>query len=64
MKPKSLVRKRNIPRQRNTWTPDIAFTTVDLPCATWPIVPVRMQCYTSISSYRWKRSLHNLCCTV
>lgn len=22
-----------------TWTPDIAFTTVDFPWATWPIVP-------------------------
>lgn len=21
------------------WTPDIAFTTVDFPWATWPIVP-------------------------
>ena len=26
--------------KRTVWTPEIALTTVDLPCATWPIVPV------------------------
>lgn len=25
---------------RTVCTPEIAFTTVDLPCATWPIVPI------------------------
>ena len=24
---------------RTVCTPEMAFTTVDLPCATWPIVP-------------------------
>lgn len=28
-------------RGKDTWTPDIAFTTVDLPCATRPMVPAK-----------------------
>jgi len=25
--------------KRTVWTPEMALTTVDLPCATWPMVP-------------------------
>lgn len=26
--------------KRTVITPEMAFTTVDFPCATWPIVPI------------------------
>lgn len=28
--------------KRTVWTPEIAFTTVDFPCATCPMVPMLM----------------------
>ncbi len=32
---------------RRTCTPDKAFTTVDFPCATWPIVPENFKCLSN-----------------
>lgn len=31
------------------WTPEIALTKVDLPCATWPIVPILIVAYLEIT---------------
>lgn len=28
--------------KRTVWTPEMALTTVDLPWATWPMVPINM----------------------
>lgn len=36
--------------KRTVWTPEIAFTTVDLPCATCPIVPMLMVACREITS--------------
>lgn len=36
--------------KRTVCTPEIAFTTVDLPCATWPIVPMLMVAWREITS--------------
>lgn len=36
--------------KRTVWTPEIAFTTVDLPCATWPIVPMLIVACREITS--------------
>ena len=36
--------------RRHTCTPDMAFTTVDLPCATWPMVPILMVACRLITS--------------
>ena len=36
--------------KRTVCTPEIAFTTVDLPCATWPIVPMLIVACREITS--------------
>lgn len=36
--------------KRTVCTPEMAFTTVDLPCATWPIVPMLMVAWREITS--------------
>lgn len=36
--------------KRTVCTPDMAFTTVDLPWATWPIVPMLMVACREITS--------------
>lgn len=36
--------------KRTVWTPEIALTTVDLPWATWPMVPMLMVAWCSMTS--------------
>lgn len=36
--------------KRTVCTPEMALTTVDLPCATWPIVPILMVACREITS--------------
>ena len=49
--------------KRTVWTPEIAFTTVDLPWATWPIVPDKKNDKFKIMLCRWKREhLQNVLC--
>ena len=38
-----------------TWTPEIAFTTVDLPWATWPIVPIFIHLLDLLASKRLRK---------
>jgi hypothetical protein len=35
-------KRENLTGNHTVCTPEIAFTTVDLPCATWPMVPMLM----------------------
>src|ERR1700733_6874015 len=39
--------------KRIVWTPEMALTTVDFPCATWPIVPIFI--VACLSSQQGKR---------
>ena len=45
--------------KRTVCTPEMAFTTVDLPCATWPMVPALDQGGGWVGAWgeRWRASV-------